>query len=302
MNAPALGVALTGHWLSLAQILRLARRADELGYAVVLVDGDTTLLPRRASAPIYDTAALTARVLATTTSARIGSIRLPGFWNTALLARNLLTLQQASHGRALGFLGAGAGRHAGRLGMPQLSPRARVERLEETLDALRPLLAGEEVTRNGRYVQLERAFVGRPSEPIPLVVAAAGPRALSVAERYADVWDANVPPLRERLEPLREQLTRALETWIWVFARPGAPLEAVASAYRRHCPWFGELPEKSLAEAVLWGEPERCRERLAALTDALGVSLPILDLTALDERAALVALEALAPAKAANIS
>jgi alkanesulfonate monooxygenase SsuD/methylene tetrahydromethanopterin reductase-like flavin-dependent oxidoreductase (luciferase family) len=297
-----LGVALTGHWLSLDQIQRLARCADDLGYAVVLVDGDATLLPRRGGAPIYDTSALAALALASTTRARVGSIRLPVFWNAALLARSLATLQEASGGRAIGFFGSGVGRHEARFGIPPLSAGERLALLEETLDALRQLLAGEQVTRRGQFVKLERAFIGRPSKPIPLVVAAKGPGALRVAERHADVWDANVPPLREHLEPLQEQLAREIETWIWIFARPGASLEAAAKAYRRHCPWFAKLPERALADALLWGDPARCREHLASLPASLGVDLPILDLSALDEPAALRALEALAPAKTADFS
>ena len=42
--------------------------------------------------------------------------------------------------------------------------------------------------------------------------------------------------------------------------------------------------------------------RLASLPASLGVDLPILDLSALDEPAALRALEALAPAKTTDIS
>ena len=297
-----LGVALTGHWLALNQIQRLARRADELGYAVVLVDGDASLLPRRPGAPVYDSSVLVALTLAATSRTRVGSIRLPAFWNPLLLARSLVTLQEASAGRALGFFGAGAERHVGRLGLPVLSGRERAERLDETLDIVRRLLAGESVSHRSRYIELEQAFVQPPPQPVPLVVAAAGPRGLAVVERHADVWDANVPPLRERLEPLRARLSRQLETWIWVFARPGALLDAAAKDYQRHCPWFADVPEPALARALLWGEPVRCREHLSSLRKELEVDLVVLDLVGLDESAALSALEALAPANATNLS
>ena len=42
MSAGPLGVALTAHWLELPALLRLVRRADELGYALAMVDGDPT--------------------------------------------------------------------------------------------------------------------------------------------------------------------------------------------------------------------------------------------------------------------
>ena len=48
---PPLGVALTGYWHTLEETAALVRQADELGYEIILVDGDTALLPERAIAP-----------------------------------------------------------------------------------------------------------------------------------------------------------------------------------------------------------------------------------------------------------
>ena len=79
----------------------------------------------------------------------------------------------------------------------------------------------------------------------------------------------------------------------------GAPLEAAVKDYQRHCPWFSDLPEASLRQAVLWGEAARCRDRLAEMRAQLGVDMPVLDLTGLDETATLRALEVFAPAKPA---
>ena len=296
-----LGAALTGHWLELDAIRRLARRADELGYAVLLVDGDTGVLPRRPSARVYGTSVLSSAALQATRHTRVGAFRLPAFWNAALLARDLTSLQDASGGRALACLGVGAERHEGRFGLPQRRASQRVAHLEELLDALRALLAGEEVTRRGRFVALDQARLAPPRDPLPLVVAAARPRALALAERYADVLDANVPPLPEHLAELRARLSRKLELWLWIFARPGASLESAAKDYRQHCPWF-DVPEKRLPEALLFGDASRCRERLAEMREKLEVDVPILDLSGLDEEAARRALEIFAPADARDIS
>jgi hypothetical protein len=141
-----------------------------------------------------------------------------------------------------------------------------------------------------------------PSAPVPIAVSAAGARALEVVRRHADAWDANVPPLRERLLPLRERLGRALPTWCWVFARPGASFEDAARAYRHHAPWFHGLAPGDVERAILYGEPERCREKLERLREELALALPIVDLTGLDEAGAERALELLAPAAHARIS
>jgi alkanesulfonate monooxygenase SsuD/methylene tetrahydromethanopterin reductase-like flavin-dependent oxidoreductase (luciferase family) len=301
VGAP-LGVALTGHFLPLDAVRRLTQRADELGYSVLIVDGDAGVLPRRRDAPIYATSALSSVALHATQRASVGAIRIPTFWNVAHLARDLATLQELSGGRALGFFGVGAERHESRFGFERRSPGQRVRLLEETLGTVRCLLAGEEVTWRGEFVELEHAFIARPSWPVPIVVAAGRPQALAVAERHADVLDANVPPLPERLGAVRERLARELEIWVWVFCRPGALLETAVKDYRRRCPWFSDVPEAALDEALLWGEPARCRDRLAEMRARLAVDMPVLDLTGLDEAASAHALEVFAPANPGDLS
>ncbi len=295
------GVSLTGCRLRLSEIRGLVKSADDLGYPVILVDGDASLLPARPEAPIYDSTALLATALSDTRRARVGSIRLPAFWNAVLLARSLSTLQEIGSGRALALFGVGSGRQERRLDLPLRPPGERVDHLDELLDALRPLLAGEKVTRRGRYVRFCDVSIVPPPSPLPIIVSAAGPRALRVVERHADIWDANVAPVPERFLPLRERLGRKLPTWIWIFARPGTDLEGAIADYRRYSPWFGDLPERTLSEALLWGDAERCADRLESLGQSMGIDTTILDLAGLDEPAARRALEALAPAKASEI-
>jgi alkanesulfonate monooxygenase SsuD/methylene tetrahydromethanopterin reductase-like flavin-dependent oxidoreductase (luciferase family) len=301
VSAAALGVALTAHWLELDAVLRLVRRAEQLGYALVLVDGDAALAEAKPGRPIHDATALAAAAILRSERARIANIHFPLLWNALLLARSLATLQELAKGRLVALFGVGAERQTARLGLPQPSPVERVERLDELLDAVRALLEGQSVTRHGRFVTLERASIDIPSAPVPIAVSAAGARALEVVRRRADIWDANVPPLRERLAHARERLDRALPTWCWVFARPDEPLDAALHAYRRHAPWFRDLTPADAERAVLYGEPARCRERLERMRDELDLALPIVDLTGLDEPRALAALEALAPAAGARI-
>lgn len=302
MTAAPLGVAFTGHWLRLEAVLRLARRADALGYALVQVDGDAALAEAKPTRPVYDPTALSAAAVLATASARIAAIHVPLLWNALLLARSLATLQELAHGRLVGVFGAGAKRESHRLGLPEPGGAERIDRLDELLDAVRALLAGEVVTRGGRFTKLERASVTLPSAPVPIAISAAGARALEVVRRHADAWDANVPPLRERLLPLRERLGRTLPVWCWVFARPFAGFEEAARAYRRHAPWFHGLDPGEVERAILYGEPHACRDKLARLREELGLALPIVDLAGLDEVGAERALEALAPASQPRIS
>ncbi|HTO07068.1 MAG TPA: LLM class flavin-dependent oxidoreductase [Myxococcota bacterium] len=269
-----LGVALTGHRLPLEARVRLAARAEALGFELLMLDGDAPASLAAEHLRVYDpTAVMTAAALATR-RIRLASIHLAHLWQPALLARQLATLHELSGGRLVSHFGVGTKR---------AGAAERIARLDQTLGELRPLLA-------------------RARAETPIAVSAAGPRALEVVRRHADVWDANVPPLPERLAPLRAQLGRALPTWIWVFARPGAPLESALADYRRHAPWFRELAPDAQARAVLHGDPARCRARLAELRRELDVALPIVDLAGLDEPAAARALEALAKASDPGIS
>ncbi|MEE8557678.1 MAG: LLM class flavin-dependent oxidoreductase [Myxococcota bacterium] len=297
---PRLGIALSGHHLRLDSITRLARQADRLGYDPVLIDGDTACVPGRPDAPIYEGLTLSGIVLERTQQARVGSIRLPFFWNPVLLARGLATLQEASGGRALAIFGLG-GRDTRRIGLPPAGPGERIDWTEEVLDALAPLLRGERVTRHGRFVDLEGVQLPPLTHPPPIVVAASGPRALAIVDAHAEVWDANVPPLIEEIEWRRARLKRDLETWIWVFARPQDPFEEAASAYRRHCPWFSSVRDDLLPRALLFGDLDRCRDRLAAVREELR-GTPILDPIGLGEIELARVLDGLAPAKDDAIS
>ena len=263
MTAP-LGVALTAHWLRLESVLRLVRRADELGYALALVDGDAAFADARPERPIYDPTALCAAAALRTDRLRIGAIHFPLLWNPVLLARSLATLADLAEGRLVGVFGVGAKRESHRLGLPEPDGAERVARLSEMLDAVRALLAGKTVTRKGRFTSLERASITLPSAPVPIAVSAAGARALAVVREHADIWDANVPPLRERLLPLREQIGRAIPTWCWVFARPGESFEAASRAYRHLAPWFHGLDAgRGRARDPPWRSRGLSREALA---------------------------------------
>jgi alkanesulfonate monooxygenase SsuD/methylene tetrahydromethanopterin reductase-like flavin-dependent oxidoreductase (luciferase family) len=105
-----------------------------------------------------------------------------------LLAKMASTAQAVSGGRVT--LGVGAGwydREYTAFGYPM---DHRVDRFEEALQVIVPLIRGEAVSFDGRYYQTnEAALLPPPSPSIPLLIAAKGPRMLRVTARYADAWN-----------------------------------------------------------------------------------------------------------------
>ncbi|MDX1450841.1 MAG: LLM class flavin-dependent oxidoreductase, partial [Acidimicrobiia bacterium] len=93
-------------------------------------------------------------------------------------------------------------------------------RFGEALDVVRRLLAGERVTRRGRFVEVDGAeLLPRPSRPIPLMIGSNGKRMLSIALPHAthwNTWYADFDNDPERLPPLVRQVDRA-----WIDAGQG---------------------------------------------------------------------------------
>jgi len=147
---------------------RLVRRADELGYDVFAapdhLGGLAPFAALTAASMISDRLRLRTYVLNT------------GFWNPALLAREVATLDVLSQGRA--ELGLGAGHMKSEhddARLPWLPLAARVQALEDTVLDVRRRLAEE--GHQPRPVQ----------QPVPVMVGAMSGPGLSVAARHAEV-------------------------------------------------------------------------------------------------------------------
>lgn len=106
----------------------------------------------------------------------------------AVLANEAALVSELSGGRFV--LGIGAG-HAedehDAIGQPLPAPAERIARLEESVVALRALLAGDTVTTDGPHLRLTGATASpRPSHPVPLLVGGGSRGVLRVAARHAD--------------------------------------------------------------------------------------------------------------------
>jgi alkanesulfonate monooxygenase SsuD/methylene tetrahydromethanopterin reductase-like flavin-dependent oxidoreductase (luciferase family) len=305
----ALGVALGWHALAFEELLDAVRRAEALGYRAVFVDGDVSQIPSLGERDVLDGWTVTTALLARTERIEIGSIRLVHHWNAARLAQAVATAERLFPGRLRLLVSIGGQKADRRFGLPLPPARERIAWLDETLRAARALWRGEEVTVHGRYVTLERARV-RPAPPPGrprIAVAGAGRSLLRVVAEHADVWDVNLPARSVRVRAAAGHLEEAcrrvgrdpasIGRSMWIFARPhGDPDDpALLAEYRRLNPWFAALPDVEVREALVTGPPEVARAKLDALTQELGLELPLADLSGLGHDAVRQALDALAP-------
>ena len=132
--------------------------------------------------------------------------------NPAILARQVLTLDHISNGRV--ELGLGTGltidpsyRMAG---LPNWDVKERVSRFEEYVDLVGRLLSQEITTFDGHFYQVDGAVMNpRPVQAPrpPILVAGLGPRMMSNAARFADIWNSLsfLPSLDDQLAETRSR-------------------------------------------------------------------------------------------------
>jgi alkanesulfonate monooxygenase SsuD/methylene tetrahydromethanopterin reductase-like flavin-dependent oxidoreductase (luciferase family) len=307
----SLGVSFCWQQIAFEPLLALIRHAEQAGYTAAYVDGDVSVMERRGDGDVLDGWTATVALLARTERIAIGSIRLPHHWNAAKLAQAAATADRLFPGRLRLLASIGAHDADTRFGLPFRPAAERIAHLDETLEAVRALWRGEDVSRAGRYVQLDRARV-RPRPPagrIPIEVGARRAPLLDVVARRADRWDVNLPPIARRVEPAAAALAEAcrragrapesIGRTLWLWVRPGrdARERAVQQEFLYWNPWHAGIPEGELPEAIVAGSAEACRARIASVRADFAVDLPVLDLSGTSFDAARQILDAMAPGK-----
>jgi probable F420-dependent oxidoreductase len=181
-----------------------ARRAETLGYAVLLVTDHLT----RQLSPIPAIAA----AAAVTSRLRIGSyVFANDFRHPLVLARDAATVDLLSGGRLEFGLGAGwRVNDYKQLGIPYDLPARRIDRMEEALRVIQRLFAGEQVTHRGDSYRLDRARLSPipVQHPIPVMLGGGGPRLLQIAAERADIISF-IPQFSPAGRPIFRQATES---------------------------------------------------------------------------------------------
>lgn len=108
-------------------------------------------------------------------------------YHPALVAQAAATLDRLSEGRFHLGVGTGENINEGPLGYTFPKYAERAARMSEALDIMRRLLDGEKLTYEGEYYRTDRAkLYSPPLGPVPIWMAAGGPKSAALAARKAE--------------------------------------------------------------------------------------------------------------------
>jgi alkanesulfonate monooxygenase SsuD/methylene tetrahydromethanopterin reductase-like flavin-dependent oxidoreductase (luciferase family) len=169
----------------------------------------------------------------------------PNFRHPVTLAREAITLDDLSDGRLDLGLGPGSeGFDASVLGQEPWTAAERLARFEEFLAVLRPILDGEPSARTSvrtaHYAAEEAPSTpGTVSRPLPLTIAAGGPKGLRLAAAHGRHWVTIGPTGRGPRTP---------EAILETVRRQRAELDAACAAAGRRA--------SSIGKVLLWTPTE----------------------------------------------
>lgn len=130
----------------------------------------------------------------------------------SLLAKMAAGVEEISQGRLI--LGLGAGWNQPEYEAFGYPFDHRVDRFEEALQIIRPLLKEGHVDFQGKYYQARdceiRPFGPRPGGP-PLMIGSFGKRMLRLTAQYADLWNTGYLGLPATLDKSRQELLAACQ-------------------------------------------------------------------------------------------
>jgi alkanesulfonate monooxygenase SsuD/methylene tetrahydromethanopterin reductase-like flavin-dependent oxidoreductase (luciferase family) len=176
MASSSVGVGITPFQTDDDATIRLAVRAEQLGYARFgAAEGWT-----------HDAVVLIARIAAVTSRIDLATAVLSVWSRTpGTIAMAAASLQRASGGRFA--LGLGASSPPLVEGLHGLTWEEPVERMRSTLVAVRALLEGERLPLDREHVRPLR-LGSPPEQPVPIVLAALAPASVRLAGELADHW------------------------------------------------------------------------------------------------------------------
>ncbi len=255
--------------LSFDDLTARARAAEAAGF-VGITGMDHLVPPLADDQPMFEAVVTSTWLAAHTTRLQVGSLVLcDAFRHPSVLARQAVSIDHASGGRyELGIGWGSVPDEFATFGVGSLEPRARVDRLRETLEVMRALWAGEVVDYDGRYHHLQGARQEpRPLGRIPILIGGIGPKTLALVRDFADWWNVHVGHVH-KIEELRPEVGDARVSIQQTVALIGRDRdrEAVTAIATRRFGWsrpligtaaelvdaYGVLAERGVERVYTW--------------------------------------------------
>lgn len=217
-----------------ARSVEIAQEAEALGYDHLWVYDHVETVPRREPTHVFEAFTMLAALSQRTERVGLGQmVACSAYRNVGLLAKEAACLDVMSGGRLI--LGLGAGwydREYRAYGWEFPSARERLDRLEETVQAVRLLWAQERATFEGKHVRLDGALCDpKPlQQAVPIWIGGGGEKVtLRIAARHADAtnWQVGLNAFRRKSDLLRGYCEEA-----------GRDFEAITRTHAPDCRLF----------------------------------------------------------------
>ncbi|MEV7006963.1 TIGR03619 family F420-dependent LLM class oxidoreductase [Streptosporangium sp. NPDC051022] len=200
-------VPVSGSWATPGNMVRVARRAEELGYHEVWTFQRLLYPQGHSMGPVYrsvhDPVVTLAYLAGVTDRVRLGVavLNMP-FASPAMLAKQLTSLQAVSGGRL--DVGLGLGWMPEEFAASGVSFERRGRRGEEFIHVLRRLWSEETVEHKGEFYELPPVHQDpKPPTQPPILLGGSAEVALRRAGRLADGW---ISSSREDLDRVDERI------------------------------------------------------------------------------------------------
>jgi alkanesulfonate monooxygenase SsuD/methylene tetrahydromethanopterin reductase-like flavin-dependent oxidoreductase (luciferase family) len=234
---PTIGLPTNQGFATWAKISSIASDAERVGFDTVWIPDELLwkFPPDFTPMGTWECVAMTSAVATVTESVTVGSWVLSALHrNAGLTVKVAETIDEISGGRFLFGLGAGHGGVQGQaFGYPS---EKTVDRYQEALDVVVPLLRTGEASYSGRYhsaFEQNNIPRGPQGERMRLLLAGHGPRTVGLAVEHADIWSgyattsslpgafADLIQLVERTCDEQARDPQSLGKSIGVFLEPG---------------------------------------------------------------------------------
>ena len=279
---------------SLQEMGAYLRRAEDLGFECAVAIDHLLLTPPAYSCTWLEPVAMLAALAGVTRTIRLGTMVLVlPLRNPAYFAKEWATLDVLSGGRTI--LGVGVGWHEEEFRLMGVPHRERGRRMDEMLEAVTALWAGDNVTYQGAHYRFENVtidpkpaqrphppiWIGGGTQPSEKIYGQTVPNIAPVLRRiakYARTWvphsSSTAEMVRSDWEKIQrfmgdfgrkpDEMSKVYSNFIWVL-KPGEKPESAIP----HFKVYSGMDLDYWREFYLLGEAEELADRIRGKLDAL---------------------------------